>query len=381
MKYLIAIATLLTAGGALGQTSQVVVLRNGNVLKGEIDHLGDFYRVATGTSEIRLPARNVERIVSTLQDAYLAKRGELREGSITDHLDLAVWCIRQELWGQADIELDMARSIDADNANISFIKRRLDVASRAALRAAQPVAAPPAVEPLETQAKAVELAELEQLAASLPPGSLEQFARHIQPILVNGCATGGCHSSSDGNGLTLNRDLVRGLANRESTLRNLRAVWEAIDQQVPDHSPLLLQPAVPHGGLPQPVFSGHRKKAQEKLVAWVHAATVTPSQNVATPHVELAAYETALMPGTVSPSTAGQEPRHFWEDPQAGAPPVVEGAAVQPSLKYGATPTKFKPRDEFDPELFNRQHTGAKDNIPQAEASATAPAQSSPENQ
>lgn len=385
MKYIIALAALLATGAAIGQTPQVVVLQNGNVLEGEVDHLGQFYRVATGTSEIRLPARNVERIVATLQDAYLAKRSEVREGSISDHLALASWCIRQELWGQTDIELDAARKIDADNPNIAFIARRLDVASRAALRAAQPVAAAPAPEPVDTQRRAAELAELEQLAANLPPGSLEEFARHIQPILVNGCAAGGCHSAGDDNGLKLNRDLVRGLANRESTLRNLKAVWESIDQQTPDYSPLLLQPAVPHGGLPQPVFSGHRQKVQQKLVDWVRTATGRQHQPAPTNHVELAAHQTSMTPGTPmtghpaaerSP-TESQGPRHFWEDPEAGAPPMVEGAPMQPTMKYGATPKKFKPRDEFDPELFNRQHaspkeTAAPQNIPPRSATEHA---------
>ena len=82
---------------------------------------------------------------------------------------------------------------------------------------------------------------------------------------MNGCATGGCHSTSDARELQLNRDLVRGVANRESTLRNLQAVMRVIDRETPEYSPLLLQPAVPHGGLPRAVFDGHRRVPEQRL--------------------------------------------------------------------------------------------------------------------
>lgn len=359
--FLAVISTAVAAAQTQHATSQVVVLRNGNVLQGEVDLLGDVYRIATHSSEIRLPARDVERITATLQDAYVAKRQEVREDSQTDRLDLANWCIRQELWPQATVELEAAEAINPRHPQIEYLKLRLEVASRAAMRAAAPIEAAMAENSArDAEQKAAELTRLEALAAELPPGALEDFARHVQPILVNGCAVGGCHSTGDARTLRLNRDLVRGVANRESTLRNLQAVLESIDRQTPEHSPLLLEPSVPHGGLPRPVFEGHRQKVQEKLTEWVRlvAAPAQPVPTV-TPPVQLATHQLVVPSGSaVAEQPASQQPpseqpsTHFWEDPEAGGAPTTDQL---PPVQRGAAVKTYTPRDEFDPELFNRQ--------------------------
>ncbi len=349
---------------ASGEPAQrVVLLRNGNVLVGEVDPLGDVYRVRTDTSEIRLPGRDVQCVVATLHDAYAACRGQVRPDVAVDRLRLATWCIRQELWAEAEHELAEAKAIAPSLEDIELLERRLEVLSRAAMRAARQQQAESTS---STEAEAnpqANLAELESLVGELPPGSLENFARHVQPILVNGCAAGGCHSESDPRQFRLNRDLVRGVATRESTLRNLQAAWNAIDHTTPDHSPLLLQPAVPHGGLPRPVFAGHRTKVQERLVEWVRQATGTlPKPEMAPPaatNVELADYEQQSAGGPrVASQAAGTADgeHHFWDDPAAlGLDEDQPPSQPAQQIRYGATPKKFEPRDEFDPELFNRR--------------------------
>ncbi len=295
------VVSIASALSAHGQTRQVVVLRNGNVLQGEVDLLGDVYRVMTNTSEIRLPATEVERVVATLHDAYAARRAEVRSDVAVDRLRLATWCIRQEMWAEAANELAEVRSIAPRHPDLPLLERRIEVLSRAAMRATRQHEAEMAAAVVPQVAAKDDTKELESLVASLPPGTLESFARHVQPILVNGCAAGGCHSSSDPRQFQLNRDLVRGVANRESTLRNLKAAWNAIDHRHPNRSPLLLQPSVPHGGLPRPVFAGHRTKVHERLVEWVRQATgALPSTQPEVPmtnDVNLAHYEQSPAPG------------------------------------------------------------------------------------
>ncbi|QDU57196.1 hypothetical protein [Aeoliella mucimassa] len=368
MKVFLTLVVVLFASLAQAQTTQVVVLRNGNVLEGQVDRLADGYYVTTSTSEFRLAARDVERISATLQDAYAAKRAEVRENCVTDHLILASWCMQQEMWVDAGNELNTAKTIDARNPQIAYLERRLEVVSSSATREVAPQ--PEANPNKNAERRAAELARLEAIAAELPPGSLEDFARHVQPILVNGCASGGCHSSKDQREFRLNRDLVHGVANRESTLRNLEAVLQVIDERSPEYSPLLLQPAVPHGGLPRPVFSGPRQRAQERLVEWVKKTTGTedqpdPAAPAVSGNVELAGHEapaTAAAGATAEASPAKVE--HFWEDPAAYAEGAEAASAADievptPKVQYGTTIKRFEPRDEFDPELFNRQ-TGSK---------------------
>ena len=362
MKPIVTLLVVLISVAAQAQTPQVVVLRNGNVLQGQVDRLADGYYVTTESSEFRLAARDVERIAATVQDAYVAKLADVREDSASDRLALASWCMQQQLWQAAANELAAARAISSRNPQIGYLERRLAVMSEAANRTE------PAVQTVETdhtaEQRAAENARLEALAAELPAGTLEDFARHVQPILVNGCATGGCHSTGDKREFSLNRDLIRGVANRESTLRNLEAVMKFVDRQTPEYSPLLLQPAVPHGGLPHPVFSGPRQKVQDRLVEWVNKAT--GHDQVETPaapgsEVEVASHQTSTASQTapeMTPAATPKAPEHFWEDPAALG---VEGesaeavAAAPAEIKFGLTAKRFEPRDEFDPELFNRQ--------------------------
>ncbi|WP_442481587.1 hypothetical protein [Aeoliella sp. SH292] len=353
---------------AMAQTTEVVVLRNGNILEGQVDRIGDAYRIATGTSEMRLTSRDVERVVPTILDAYACKRIEVREDSAADHITLAMWCIRHELWPQAQMELEEVRKIYPRHPDIAYLERRIEVASSAAVRATDMAALAQAEVPtVDTNAKAAELAQLEQLAATLPEGALQDFSRHIQPILVNGCAAGGCHSTEDARSFQLNRDLIRGVANRESTLKNLQAVWAIIDQEKPEHSPLLMQPAVPHGGLPKPVFIGARQKAQDRMKEWVLLATgrTQPAPLPTDPNaVQLAGHQTPALPGqpavvdpaaAANPEMVAEEEMHFWEDPDAGAPPEASMPDVRTPIRQGADIKPYEPRDEFDPELFNRQ--------------------------
>ncbi len=342
--------------------TKVVVLHNGNVLVGEVDHLGDAYRVATGTTEIRLSVREVERVVGSLLEAYDAKRAAWKIATTDEHLRLAAWCIRQEMWPQAALELNNARQRERRHPSIALLQRRLQVASRAAMRASEPLPLlkpDPKVKHEAEEKRASELQELESLAQSLPEGSFEDFNRHIQPILVNGCAVAGCHCMEDAQQLRLSRDLLRGLGNRESTLRNLQAVWGVVDLQSPHYSPLLTQPAVPHGGLSQPVFTGNRKRLQERLAEWVRVAT-QPSQAdpTPTPTIELVTHELATheLGGprleNRTPVAPEAESPHFWEVGPDGEP-------LESQVQRGLKSSQFKPKDEFDPEIFNRQQSAA----------------------
>ncbi|MGI9456824.1 MAG: hypothetical protein ACR2NU_09690 [Aeoliella sp.] len=350
----------------------MVVLHNGNVLIGQVDLLGDAYRVATGASEIRLSLRDVERVVGSLLEAYEAKRKKVRANSADDHLRLAAWCVRQEMWPQAARELNDARQLDSRHPAIPLVARRLQISSRAAMRESQPPTKPDAIADQQAdEHRARELQELESFAASLPPGSLEDFTRQVQPILVNGCAAAGCHSMDDEQKLRLNRDLLRGIGNRESTLRNLAAVWEEIDHEHADYSPLVMQPSVPHGGLARPVFSGQRQNLQQRIVEWVRTATMENDRTVESA-VDLVSHEQPAVsevdPSEVSAMDAmGDESPHFWE---VGP----DGTTTKPRIQRGVTLKQFEPRDEFDPEIFNRRQSSPHEYDPTQQSNPSSPA-------
>lgn len=361
----IVVAVLVVGTGAVYAETQVVVLRNGSVVEGEVVSLGDYYRVTTAATEMRLASRDVERLTSTLIEAYDAKRADIRQPQADDHLRLAAWCIRQELWPQAAREINDARVLEPDHRALTTFEQRLATAARAAERRALPNDPQAAAETSDAEVASMnELANLGAVASSLPAGSLEDFTRHIQPLLVNNCTLAGCHGPTDQRSFKLNRDMLHGIGNRRSTLRNLEATLRAIDPNQVDQSPLLLKAAMAHGTMDVPAFGVHHAKLHARLVEWTYKVTGTevpqpePAAGAASggtaedPLLDLPSEEGGEVapqsPASAPPATTPAGRPYFWEVDESGE-------AIEGELQRGAALQKFTPRDEFDPEIFNRQ--------------------------
>src|SRR5262245_47084423 len=92
---LAALVLLVCSLAATGQTlltpqACLVVLRNGQVLEGEVTQAGDYYVVMLGgSSEVRLKAAEVEAVCGSLDQAYEFKSGHLSGSGAGPHLDLA----------------------------------------------------------------------------------------------------------------------------------------------------------------------------------------------------------------------------------------------------------------------------------------------------
>ncbi len=331
---------------------EVVVLRNGNLLEGRAEVLGGQVLVDTETSQLRLARRDVEQIVESRAAAYELRRQSIVHPSADQHAALAEWCLRNDMLPQAAREINDARSRDPDHRALPELQSRMAAAMR---RLNQPTTSPTVATTVTSVAENQELVELERLAASLDAEVIEQFTRNIQPIVVNNCGIAGCHSGERAGKFQLNRDLVHGMANRRSTLRNLQATLAQIDLQNTLASPLLVVPAAAHGSLPGPVFRGRKEPLLEKMADWAH--TVGGNQSAANPTVMPAQYQPAFVENDLLPPSAYLEiapvdnsanenqSAHFWElgerRPPKTAPTQIDGPAPV--------------RDEFDPEVFNRQ--------------------------
>src|SRR5436190_510005 len=85
------------APAAAGQSSVapeagVLVLRNGQVLEGDVTRAGDYYVVGRGEgSELRLKADEVELLCSSMDEAYEFKVRHLSGLSAKSHVELAKW--------------------------------------------------------------------------------------------------------------------------------------------------------------------------------------------------------------------------------------------------------------------------------------------------
>ena len=352
-------AALLPAGTPL--RGEIVMLRNGSLIEGEVEVLGSQIMVETSASRMRLSRSEVDDVVASRQDAYEKKRARIVHPTAEKHLQLARWCLRQELWAQAARELLDARTRDPAHPALTDLERRLAVQLQAARRPQTPAEDTSPQVPMDADG---ELRELEELAAQLDPQAIEQFTRQIQPILVNGCGAANCHGSEVGGQFQLNRDWVRNMANRRSTLRNLRSTLELVDRDNPAASRLLVVPAAAHANLNGPVFRGRREPLQDRLSDWAYLASGVELE--AEDASEFGPLDRAVVPAGYGPAQGTALPdipdglngepviddlpeaAHFWER---------EGAAIRtaPKLIEGPAPI----RDEFDAEIFNRQFRDA----------------------
>lgn len=364
----------------------VLLLQDGGVLTGQITHAADWYVVTRAGGQMQVSALRVQFIGHSLHEVYEFRRDRISHDPIEAKLVLADWCLRHSLLVDAGDTLAAVNASDPGNPRLTLLQRRLTAAQT------RPAATTTAVansvsrqQPLSNDALATPA-----VSPDLPAGVLEQFTRKVQPVLVNNCTISKCHELGGPQSFQLNRASVRGEANRRTTMQNLAATLALVDRDTPSNSPLLVVPRQTHGGMSAPVFGPRQDQAFKHVAEWVALispppkAEESPDGGEDSPNATAsagAATAAAKASASTSPPAALVAPptkaiaRNSRNSRTKKAPPKID-PAVQPAsateevkppslrgphrLKIGATAEKWQPRDEFDPEIFNRaQQAGA----------------------
>ena len=319
----------------------MVLLRNGNLLSGRVIRAGDYYIVAIGNaSELRLPVHEVDAVCRDLDDAFAIKMATMTGKGAKPHLDLADWCLRQKLIGKAQEQVALAANEEPENPRISGLQYRLKIATEKPREGTKP----------DEKQTAMTAEQLDQWERDLPKGTVDKFASLVQPTLMNRCATNGCHGGQAGGSYQLIRPPVGQLIHRRATQRNLFATMQQVDKSNPAESPFLQMPLKAHGGLPGPVFDRQSRVQLEQLAAWVEQAT-SYSPPAVVPSIAPAIAHLSQPSETAKP---GENP----EIKQVSATEPIKSNGDKPANSPNAT---FRPRDPFDPEIFNRKLHGSKD--------------------
>jgi len=333
----------------------VVLLRNGQVLRGKIARTGDQYTVTLASGEIRLKADAVEHVCADLEEGYRLKHDDIQQGKVPERLDLAQWCIRHELYGYAASELSDAIVADPKHPRIALVERQLKLACERPAPVAGNAASSDATPSND---------DLDRLMRGLPRGTAETFANTIQPLLLNTCTAAGCHGPQSETDLRLLRFPLGKVASRRLTQRNLHAVLAMIDRNDPPASRLLTAPIAPHGTAKAAIFTNREVAQYKHLVDWVQrVASNTPSAQPATvdrPTENLA--QSLPTPASIALQKArtGESPQtvNALDDVKRAALPNAGGGAAAEKAKAGdkgSSEPVLAPIDEFDPDIFNRQ--------------------------
>jgi hypothetical protein len=296
--------------------NELLFLRNGQVIEGQIARSGDWYYVLLSDGEIRLKASDVELTCRNLGEGYKLKRARLPLDSVEEHLRLAQWCQHQGLLEEMTAELAEARRIDPKNPMVELVQRRLE----ATTEPQKPVApaAPAQVSPKPE--------ELDRMVRSLPAGTVEKFTQTIQPILMNNCTTGGCHNANSNSQFHLLRIANTSPPNRRTTQQNIYETLQWVKRDQPEASPLLTVPLQPHGNGKTAVFRDTQTVQYKRLTDWV---------------MEVAGYQKADVPA-VADSRSKPKKQASSEKPTAGKTESI----TQPTSAA----------DPYDPEAFNRRN-------------------------
>jgi hypothetical protein len=292
-------------------TGKVLVLDNERTLAGDIERVGEQYRIRRSVGELWVPLENTLRLCENPEEAFafLRARANLRDPD--ERLRLARWCYLQGLRRQAQEEATAAVELRPNHAESRRLLHSLQRASDTSFR---------------QSAKAREETNLPPKAQSpeLSTESLSLFLTRVQPILMNACAH--CHATGRGGAFKLARTYEPGLAGRKTTQQNLAAVLAQVNSEQPTASPLLSKAVSVHGKpgeMTQSPLKNREVAAYRSLEEWVrltfHDKTQVPNK-----------------------------PSLVTERVGTGQAIVTAGAVVPPE-------PVADPVDPFDPVVFNRQ--------------------------
>jgi hypothetical protein len=351
---LLGVAVLLMAAAApvvehVGQgsaTGKILVLENENLLEGDIERVGDQYRVRRTIGETWLEAERVLCLCNTREEAYLFVRSRANLRDADERLRLARWCRMNNLRDQAITEIRAAAELRPDNAETRRMLAALEQQAAAATTPPHPTAAVP----IAPAAAPVDVTD----------DCLSLFAMKVQPILMNVCAN--CHTPLHEGAFRLLRCDEGGLANRRTVQQNLAVVIAQINPAQPQASPLLTKSISAHGSTTQAPLHARQIAAYRTLEDWVRR---TLENN---PHLRGPADAQApLSPIPMPPATAAVRPARgdsAWGTLTQATPnlqpPATPGVnpqrippAGQPVGAAGSNPAATA-ADPFDPEEFNR---------------------------
>jgi hypothetical protein len=335
----------------------VLVLDNERTLEGDIERLGDQYRVRRSVGELWVQSANVLRLCRTWEEAYayLKTRANLHDPD--ERIRLAHWCqlhgLRQQGIEEATAAVDLRPTHAASQRLLENMQKAALVNKSAqGVKATDETDAPPPPPAVNTE-------------------SLSLFITRVQPIMMNTCAS--CHATGRGGAFKLTRTYEKNSANRKTTQQNLAAVLAQINRERPQSSPLLTKALSVHGETGQAPLKSRDTAAYRTLEEWVRVTIANnpePSTNATNLTIASSKASSNFGAGAerMSLAEAPSAKTELTKFPPGTSPPVVttkalEAApqAVSPPRGHPAEETKpptavpSEPVDPFDPLIFNRQ--------------------------
>ena len=318
---------------------KVLVFKTERTLSGEIELVGDRYRVRRVIGETWIPADQVQALCGSLVEAYQFLRGRANLNDPDERLRIAEWCRQHDLRDQAINEIREASHLRPDDERIRRMLAHLETTK------ARPA-------PTASVVKEAPTPRVEVTAESAT-----KFAVHIQPILMNACVK--CHNTGRGGQFQLSHVTGAGLADRRTMDKNLSAVLDQINIREPKLSKLLTKSISIHGrDMIQAPLHGQNAVAFRTLEQWVNRTVEENPQLTDRGVIGSPAAAPASASASASPKSGERWGANRPVDPRSGMPPAPANATPPPSpapTKPVTIPPAPVVTDPVDPEGFNSE--------------------------
>lgn len=245
-----------------------ILLTNEEVLHGIVTEDGENYRISTGGGVIGIPRGQVQWIAPTLREIYAVKTKKIYLQDADSRCALIQWCLKNELYTEAEMEIQRLEQIMPQHPRVDVFRRRLTALQTLSTTSPPQVAhvTPAAGHSVGVQGPTA--TELEQMAKSIPDDAIEMYRRKIQPIFLRNCMEIGCHGPDAVNDFRLLRP--SSTMTRSALLRNIHTTLRQINLIHPEASPLLRKPVTPHGKDGRYVFANKDYATYQLLIAWTY---------------------------------------------------------------------------------------------------------------
>lgn len=307
-------------------TGRVLILQNERTLEGNIERVGNQYRIRREMGETWVSADQVLKLCATAREAYLFLRSRWDTNDPVQRLKLVHWCRDHGLREEAQAE---CRAVLAGHSEQRAAQRLLEDLIREVLPAppkANPVPAALTHSPSpDGEGVKVKAADATKDLPSMDMNieTLAMFSNRVQPILMNTCVS--CHHTTSARRFKLERTFSGTVVDQRATQQNLLAVLAQINWDRIEASPLLVKSVSGHGGVALPPLKSRQTMAYRILEEWVQTAMAN------------------------NPQLREREPKNEVKP----IPP-----AKQPELKSVPPPQPTSPTetlDPYDPMIFNRE--------------------------
>ncbi|MFO0865707.1 MAG: hypothetical protein U0744_13825 [Gemmataceae bacterium] len=332
---------------------QVLLLANDRGLEGDIERVGDRFRIRRNVGEMWIPADKAKRVCGNWSDALAHMRSEANLADPDERIRLSRWCttngLRPEALAEAKAALELRPQSKAIQQMVEMLQRAADSTA----------SAPTGITTISATDTAI--------TGSAPQVDIGSeayavFVGKVQPILMNTCAS--CHATGKGGDFRLFKAHEGGA--KVAAMRNLASVLAYVTPDRPTASPVLAKAVSAHGTATNPPIQGRKAAPFRTFEMWVEATIATH------PHLRSDVKTASAVPPTAVPAPPISKgpavvsrtlPRsdelsvptpNVPLDPNAKAPMPLPSSAGNAAIPLPTPPGVEEPRDEFDPAVFNR---------------------------